>query len=115
MPKTPKRYRLSDKCLKQMDAIQEHHALTSATAVIEFAVNITYKEIKPMKNVAKIEAEDNAAWVTYQDGTTAEAHFQADSLDEEMEAQGYVPLDPSDAELVGLDDSEAQALWISPG
>tara|TARA_Y100000310_G_C20614736_1_gene780031 strand:- start:1117 stop:1320 length:204 start_codon:yes stop_codon:yes gene_type:complete len=63
--------------------------------------------------VKKIEAENNQAYVTYQDGRTAEAFFQADSLDEEMELAGYVPLDATGAELAGLDHSEAQALWIA--
>tara|TARA_Y100000310_G_scaffold280952_1_gene301060 strand:+ start:2224 stop:2955 length:732 start_codon:yes stop_codon:yes gene_type:complete len=33
-----------------MDAIKEHHALPSATAVVEFAINYVFKEIKPMEN-----------------------------------------------------------------
>ena len=55
MPKTPKRYRLSNRCLEQMNAIQEHHALPSSTAVIEFATNATYKEIKPMLPKEELE------------------------------------------------------------
>lgn len=115
MPKTTKQYRLTERCLERIEAIKERYALPSATSVIEFSINATHKEIKSMqsKKIAKIKAEDNNAWITYRCGTTTEAFFQGDSLDEEMEAQGYAPLDASGAELVGLDLDEAETLWVS--
>lgn len=39
MSKTSKTYKLTERCLAQMAQIADHHALASATAVIEFAVN----------------------------------------------------------------------------
>lgn len=46
MSKTLKNYRLTERCIKQLEQIAEHHALPSATATIEWLANKEHKATK---------------------------------------------------------------------
>lgn len=90
MTKTSRTYKFNPKTLDQINDIQKHYGLPSATAALEYCINKEHKAV--IKPYTLERDEDGLFWLS-SDGKLVECHYRSeDESEEDMGSAGYVPL-----------------------